>query len=489
MAATQQLKLVISAKNDASNVLSKINNDIGKFSNNYKTKMESVKRVAKQVSLAFIAIGAAAVVMGKKSIDASIKMENSIIGLSTVSRAFGQDQEKAKEAAMSLASDGLLSVAEASEGLKNLLGAGFNLKEATKLMDGFKDSASFNRQGMLSFGESIIGATQGIKNQNSIMVDNAGITKNLSIILKEAGYSIQDLGGITTDTNIRMALYNGLLKEMAIFEGDTERASETLGGKISKLKTKIFNLQVTIGNALAPAVIEVIAELEKFIKTISDSGGLERAVKKLSEAVINSIKWMRENKETIGTVAHAFYLLMKAVVTVAKAISSVIKVLSKVLEAVFYSWFRATDKAGNSFKYLRDVVSGVVNSIKNSIKDMSEYISRKIENVLEIISKLKEKMSGLGKKMSGGLGDIFGFRQFGGAVQSGNPVVVGEHRPEVFVPSQSGNIKQLDQAGGREVNINFNNVSITKDADIDILIDKIKRAFDRDASLGMLGVK
>jgi hypothetical protein len=41
-------------------------------------------------------------------------------------------------------------------------------------MNRFKDSAAFGRQGALEFGQAIVGATEGIKNGNSALVDNAG---------------------------------------------------------------------------------------------------------------------------------------------------------------------------------------------------------------------------------------------------------------------------------------------------------------------------
>ena len=98
-----------------------------------------------------------------------------MIGLSSVAAAFGESQSEARMAAEQLASDGLLTVTEAAAGLKNLLASEFNLSldQAVELMEGFKDSAAFNRQGTLEYGQAIIGATQGIKNMNSIMVDNA----------------------------------------------------------------------------------------------------------------------------------------------------------------------------------------------------------------------------------------------------------------------------------------------------------------------------
>ena len=66
-------------------------------------------------------------------------------------------------------------------------------------------------------------------------------------------------------------------------------------------------------------------------------------------------------------------------------------------------------------------------------------------------------------------------RQFGGPVSYGSSYAVGEHRPEVFVPSQSGNIKQLGQTGGGSIVVNFNNPSVRNDNDLQAIIDAVDR--------------
>jgi len=43
------------------------------------------------------------------------------------------------------------------------------------------DAAAFNRQGTLAYGQSLVGATEGLKNNLSMKVDNAGVTKNLCL--------------------------------------------------------------------------------------------------------------------------------------------------------------------------------------------------------------------------------------------------------------------------------------------------------------------
>lgn len=190
----------------------------------------------------------------QSSVTAFNNYQSAMLGLSSVAAAFGESQNEAKDAAQNLARDGLMPVTQAGEGLKNLLASGFNLEESINLMNAFKDASAFNRQGTLKFGEAIVGATQGIKNQNSIMVDNVGITKNLTMIMKEQGLAVTDLQYVTTDASVRQKLYNGLLEEASIFSGDAALAADTLQGKMEALDTSMYNLNVTVGEVLSPVM-------------------------------------------------------------------------------------------------------------------------------------------------------------------------------------------------------------------------------------------
>jgi len=57
----------------------------------------------------------------------------------------------------------------------------------------------------------------------------------------------------------------------------------------------------------------------------------------------------------------------------------------------------------------------------------------------------------------GGGGSFFGgFFANGGAVSKGQPIVVGEQGPELFVPNSTGQITQSARGtGGGETNVNF----------------------------------
>ena len=179
-------------------------------------------------------------------------LEASMRGLGAVAANTGNGLLASQNAAMQLADSGLLTVQDAAAGLKNLLSAGFGLKEATALMNSLTDAASFNRQGTLSLGQAVVGATQGIKNQNSIMVDNAGITKNLSIMYKEYAESIGTSAGKLDEAQKNQAIFNGILREATVFAGDAERVLQTTAGQIAKLGAESRGAAAGVGRLIQP---------------------------------------------------------------------------------------------------------------------------------------------------------------------------------------------------------------------------------------------
>ena len=71
-------------------------------------------------------------------------------------------------------------------------------------------------------------------------------------ILKEAGFTMQDLNDSTNGAAAQQALYNGLLNETGIFAGDAAALTETYSGKQSQLKTQTTLLAAAIGDELKP---------------------------------------------------------------------------------------------------------------------------------------------------------------------------------------------------------------------------------------------
>lgn len=271
-----QISIVIQAQDNASKKIRELGGEIGNTGKESETAGKRVGGLKDHVaSLAAVAVTAGIATRGLFSfmgtgVTAANDLQAALIGLNSVANAFGSDADKAKVAAQQLASDGLMTVTDSATGLKNLLASGFSLDQAITLMNRFKDSAAFGRQSSLSFGQAISSATEGIKNGNSILVDNAGVTKNLSVMLKEAGLSVNDLGNASSDATVRQAIFNGILKETNAQAGDAARLSETAAGKQAKWSAQTQVLMQNIGTSLQPALLRLLEVVTPIVVTISD---------------------------------------------------------------------------------------------------------------------------------------------------------------------------------------------------------------------------
>lgn len=435
--AQANIKAVITAQDNASAVVSKFGANVGKSS-------DSVVKANTSMHDSFNKVVAATIVMGtvskklfgviSESVDAANKYQASLIGLNSVARAFGQDANKAADAAESLAKDGLMTVTDAARGLKNLLAAGYGLPQAIKLMERFKDSAAFGRQGALSFGDAVASATEGIKNGNSILVDNAGVTKNLSVILEEAGFSAQDLMRATTDAGVRQAIFNGIVKETNAQVGDASRLTETFAGKQSELDAKTKILKATIGESLQPVLLKLLETvtpmIEKFAKFTEDHPKVVAAVLIIGAVATGLIAILGTLGLAIGGITTAFGamaaliavpIIMPAIV-VAAALAAILSVqmaydnLSKEIDQ--------TQKAIQDFGKTRaQYIDSLGDKLRSGQIDRATYDQR-----------LKTYNASISQ------GNMPAGRARGGEVLAGVPYTVGERGQETFVPRQTGTI-------------------------------------------------
>ncbi|MFX0181955.1 MAG: hypothetical protein ACFE95_02635 [Candidatus Hodarchaeota archaeon] len=152
--------------------------------------------------LAFAFGGVVKAVSG--SLNAFKQYQSSLAGLVTVGGKLGISHDEVTQAALSLAKDGLMSVSEAAESLKNLLATkNYTLKQSIEIMNAFRDAAAYNRQGTLEFGEAIVRGTQGLKNMlclskdtKLLIVSKRGTKKNKIKGTKKKKYrliSIEDI--------------------------------------------------------------------------------------------------------------------------------------------------------------------------------------------------------------------------------------------------------------------------------------------------------
>lgn len=191
----------------------------------------------------------------RDSVEQFANAEKAYRGLEAVANYTGVGIGRAWEEAGKLAADGLLTTQEAAKALQNLLSRGYNIDQSVQTITRLKDAASFNRQAALAMGEAVIGATEGLKNENSMLVDNAGVTKNVSVMWKEYAASVgKSVDDLTLQEKIQ-AEVNGILRETEAQAGNAAKAMDGYQGQIAKANAEQAKFEAQAGKILAPVMV------------------------------------------------------------------------------------------------------------------------------------------------------------------------------------------------------------------------------------------
>jgi hypothetical protein len=249
MASNVNVKAVVTAEDRASGVISGISN--------------SFNRLGQVVG--GLALGSRLKDQLGQAVDASNTLQNSLIGLSSISNAFGVDANAASDAAKRFSADGIIPLADSAKAFKTALASGFSLEQTIQLLNGLKDQASFNRQSFYDMGGAVNATLEGIKNGNSVLADATGTTTNLSVMAKNAGISIQDMGSTSSNSAVRMAYLNGFLKETARSTGDAAKYSETFSGAQARLSAAVFNTRARIGDLAKAGLAPLVGYITDFL--------------------------------------------------------------------------------------------------------------------------------------------------------------------------------------------------------------------------------
>lgn len=260
-----------------------------------------------------------------EAVQAASKFESAFAGAGSLGQNVGLSQAETIAAIknLDLVKNGLLNVGDAATALKNLLASGFSLDKSIELIRRFGDAAAFGRQASFTFGRSIATATEGIKNQNSILVDNVGITKNLSVILKERGFEMQDISDKVKGAAAREALYQGLLAESALQHGNAAKLLDTYQGKMVQLESAQTRFSAALGEVIIKSSL-VQAALGGVVTVLDIAGRHTAAVITLTVALGGLVAATALASTGFGTLTVAQIANAAASAPVVTAIKSVI---------------------------------------------------------------------------------------------------------------------------------------------------------------------
>lgn len=188
----------------------------------------------------------------KTCIDSASQVQSAFTGLNSIVQGTGNSFADAQKFINEYTADGLVSIEETATAYKNLLSRGYDSSQIEDVLTRLKDSAAFGRQASYDLGEAVVSATEGLKNENSILVDNAGVTKNVAKMWDEYAKSIGTTANNLTQEQKIQAEYNGIMKETQFQVGDAAAHTQTFSGQIQQLKFNFNQMTVAIGKVVTP---------------------------------------------------------------------------------------------------------------------------------------------------------------------------------------------------------------------------------------------
>lgn len=204
-----------------------------------------------------VAIGAAFAVrtiiqFGKEASKAAREASDSMMGLRSILEGQGRSFSDAKKFIDEYIQDGLIPATDATTAYKNLASRGYDDTQIQQVMTALKDASAYGRQASYSMGEAVKSATEGLKDENSVLVDNAGVTKNVAKMWEDYARSIGTTSQNLTQQQKIQAEVSGILAETRFQTGDAARVASTLTGEIQRLSFGFNNFKIAVGNIVNP---------------------------------------------------------------------------------------------------------------------------------------------------------------------------------------------------------------------------------------------
>lgn len=375
---------------------------IGKIKN-------SLKGLAGAIGVAF---GTATIInFGKESVKTASELSNALTGLQSIVEGQGRSFSKAKAFIEDYISDGLVPLTNAVTAYKNLAARGYDDTQTQQVMTALKDSAAFGRQASYSLGDAVTTATEGLKNENSILVDNAGVTKNVAKMWDEYAKSIGTTAQSLTQQQKIQAEVNGILAETRFQTGDAAKVAESYSGQVSQLSFNVNNLKVALGNALIPIAQAVLPGINAIIT------GLTGIVNMAGQVVTTLFGTQSKKQKEVGSTASK---AAKQENELAKATKAAAKEAKGAISGFDELNVVRSEKIGGMDEVTKvpTADAGVENTLNgiDKITPKAKEIAEKIKQGINIVKKALSDFSPLLKGIATGFAAAFALKWVAGAI-------------------------------------------------------------------------
>jgi hypothetical protein len=275
--------------------------------NNEKTDDSFQKLKVSTVLWVTTAVVAITKVIGKlkAAADRTNEYTMSMRGLNEVSKAYGQDGGAAQKMAKEIEemSKGMVSASQAAQGLKFLISSGYSLDKASEMSKALLNVGAFNNV-VGDLGQAFVDSAKGIKTGSIELIENIGLTEKLSSVMKRAGVDTSNGIDITNNAAQAQALYNSVMNQGEIFQGNLEEATKgniaaqaefdividkiirKLGDKVAPMFANIYRAGTELLEPLAKGSEEATEELLPLISKMEELQGKTELTKDEQEELL-----------------------------------------------------------------------------------------------------------------------------------------------------------------------------------------------------------
>lgn len=464
MASNEEIKILITAEDKASGVLSK-------FSGKINDMQGAFKGMAFAGTAAFSAIAAVVGTGINNAIEAeksNRQLEHSIID---ISKGTKDQVDQIKALSMALQKKVGIDDDSLNRGAAQLATFGLQSKSVVALTKSLADF-TINQDGLNASSEQYIGNANIMA---KALNGQFGILEKMGIRFTDSQQEIIKFG---TEEQKVAAITEG-------FNQNLRETSDTIGGSaeanMAKLRRSIGEITEQIGTKFIPILQQILDKVQPIIDKVLE---WTQAHPELTTHLIIVAAAVSALVAALGFLGLALPVVITGFTLLTGPIGLTVLALAAVAAATIYlikNWDTLSTKAKEIWLSVWNTIKGYIDNIENWI---NEHLIRPVQNAIQAMSNLAAKVPGsgglgitnkIGDAISGALG--IGGRASGGPVSGGTPYIVGEQGPELFVPGKSGSIIPNGGGYGNMV-INITGTFLSEDAAAqlgDMLINQVKR--------------
>lgn len=285
----------------------------------------------------------------------------------------------------------------------------------------------------------------------------AGALRRVGVVMTETQTKILETGSMEDRLNTLTTIVS------QNFGGFAAAAADTYTGKITQMQNAVSDVYETIGGFLAPIVAGLATKMKEFVT--SD---------KFND-------WMKDLERFVK---QSWAALQQFGATLDLIFTDDLKATVQNVRDLFKQFGASLGPANDGLTTMEVLLSPIVGLAKVMLVTFNGIVES-----IKFIVAAKDKVQGVIGKFVDFTQNPFGLlpgRASGGPMDANQPYVVGENGPEIVIPSRGSTV--VPNGVGGTVTVNFNNVSVRNDSDLQMIIDRVREETSRALKLANMGV-